>query len=153
MAHWWNFTEYWCNLTAHWWNVTVHQWNLTVHWWNLTVWNKPPAVIGVGLRPFLTAWWRRPAGFSRFVAFKIVIRMRKVIHLYQLSMYLHSATSDLVIYTFFWTLFFRRFGINFRPAARFWGFGDPRQILDNSRRLFKGFSKAEAGLEMDLERF
>ena len=80
---------------------------------------------------------------------KTIIRMRKVIHLYQFlifgirdfrSFHLHPFLD--FDFSTFWNHFFAR-----REILRI------SEIPDNCRRLFKGFSKAEAGLEMDLERF
>ena len=90
-----------------------------------------------------------PGRIWRFVALKIIIRMRKVVHLHQ---FLIFGTRD------FRSLHLRHFlDFNFLNFLNHWF--ARREILripefrDISRRLFKGFSKAEAGLEMDPEEF
>ena len=82
-------------------------------------------------------------------ALKIIIRMRKVVHLYQFLIFgiIDFRSLHLRHFLDFDFLSFWNHLVGCREIPRI------PEIPDICRRLFKGFSKAEAGLEMDLERF
>ena len=82
-------------------------------------------------------------------ALKIIIRMRKVVHLYQLLIFGIMDFRSLHLRHFL-DLDFSTFWNHLSARREIWRI---LEIPDNCRPLFKGFSKAEAGLEMDLERF
>ena len=75
--------------------------------------------------------------------------MRKVIHLYQFLIFgiIDFRSFHLHPFLDFDFSTFRRHFFARREILRI------SEIPDICRRLFKGFSKAEAGLEMDLEGF
>ena len=90
-----------------------------------------------------------PGRIWRFVALKIIIRMRKVVHLYQFLIFgiMDCRSLHLRHFLDFDFLNFLNHLFGRREIPRI------PEIPDICRRLFKGFSKAEAGLETDLERF
>ena len=90
-----------------------------------------------------------PGRIWRFVALKIIIRMRKVVHLDQFLIFGSMDFRSLHLRHFldFDFLSFWNHLVGRRQIPRI------PEIPDICRRLFKGFSKAEAGLETDLERF
>ena len=90
-----------------------------------------------------------PGRNSTFFTLKIIIRIRKVVHLYQFLIFgimdfrsLHLRHFSDFDFLNFWNHLVGRREIPRIP-----------EIPDICRRLFKGFPKAEAGLETDLERF
>ena len=90
-----------------------------------------------------------PGRIWKLVALKIVIRMRKVVHLYQFLIFGITDFRSLHLHHFldFDFLKFLNHLFGRREIPRI------PEIPDICRWLFKGFAKAKAGLEADLERF
>ena len=90
-----------------------------------------------------------PGRISTFFTLKIIIRMRKVVHLYQFLIFgiMDFRSLHLRHFLDFDFLNFLNHCFARREILRI------PEFPDNSRRLFEGFSKAEAGLETDPEEF